>query len=100
MPLAPSSRLSGYVREVSNTNGGTSAIAHIAEPVANRGEKLTISGDCNMRLVEPLWGVLEITEGLTCLIFACIKHAHPKVIVHGAFGGMAGSSVGAGCPAQ
>jgi hypothetical protein len=79
MPVIAGLWLRRHVKQMADTNGGTTGIAHIAEPVADGGEKLTIIRDGDVGLLEALWGVVEITKGLACLMLGGLKHTHPKI---------------------
>src|SRR5262249_25562619 len=78
MPLSTSRRLRGYVKEMPDSYGDAGAVAHIAEPVADCREDLIVILDRDVRLVEPLRGIVEITKGLPRLVLVCIKRAHPE----------------------
>jgi hypothetical protein len=78
VPLPAGAWLGRYMKEMADTHGRADSIAHIAKPVADGGENLAIAGDGDMRLVESLWGIAKIREGLARLFLACLERAHPE----------------------
>ncbi len=79
MPSAAGGWLCRYVKKMPDAYSGAGAIAHSAQPIAHGCENLRIICDRHVRLVEPLWIILEITKGLPCLVLVRVEHAHPQI---------------------